>query len=152
VALGTMREGHRILVFNRKTSAVMPVLKSKNAPGWKFGEPDGEASYTNCLLTTLAKRSPVRVQVASGEPAPDLSQLAVAEKELEWAADLPFRYDRIDTAKVIAIVRQFAKLGDALSGTLKVKLATGGGAVETVAFALELSADARKLEIEKVAA
>ena len=46
----------RILVFDRKTGQLRPVVKSADIQGWRLSEPDGEASYANCLLTILGKR------------------------------------------------------------------------------------------------
>jgi len=154
LAFRAMPEGRRILVYDRKTRALRPVIKSKIGPGWRYGEPDGEASYANCLLTTLAKRNSVAVEVTAGQATPDLSMLAVDPKEIEWTVELPFTYERLDAAKVIDILRRFAKLGDAASGKLEAKLATGGGKLESVAFALHLTKDAegrQRLKIEKAA-
>ncbi len=154
VAFQAMPEERRVLIYDRKSSALRPVIKSKNTPGWRYGEPDGEASYANCLLTTLAKRTSVAVRVTAGQAAPDLSRLAVDPEEIEWTAELPFKYERLDAAKVIDILRRFAKLGDADSGKLQAKLGTAGGKVESVTFAFNLAQDSegrQRLDIEKVA-
>jgi hypothetical protein len=150
VALRLIPQRGRVLVFNRKNGVLTPVVKSKDAPGWRLGDPDGEASYANCLLTTLAKRTPIKVQVTAGQPAPDLSTLAVDPAELEWVAELPFNYARLDASRIIAIIRQFAKLGDAAAGKLRTKLLTTGGKMETVTFELTVEEDGRVLKVEKV--
>jgi hypothetical protein len=149
-AFRTMPPGSRIFELNRKNNGLMPVVRSKIAPGWRYGEPDGERSYTNCLLVTLAKRPPIAVEVTTGQPLPDLATLAIAPDELEWIAELPFKYDRLDAEKVIAITRQFAKLGEATSGRLQAKLVTAGGKVETVTFDLKLEQDGHRLDLVRV--
>jgi hypothetical protein len=67
VALRVTRPGAKMIVQDRKTGRLQPVIKSKNAQGWRYGEPDGEASYANCLLTTLAKTdAPPPARIAGG--------------------------------------------------------------------------------------
>ena len=66
----------RILGYERENGRILPIVKSKASPGWRYTEPDGEVSYVNCLLTTLAKRSAIPVQVVAGQPPPDLKKLA----------------------------------------------------------------------------
>jgi hypothetical protein len=68
-------------------------------------EPDNEASYTNCLLTTLGKASSgatVTIQPVLGVPA--LSGFATDAAERDWISGLPFDYPRLDGAKVIAML------------------------------------------------
>ena len=147
----------RILAADRKTGRVLPVVKGNDAKGWRYSEPDGEASYVNCLLTTLAKNSPVRVQVAVSDPVPDLARFTQDPQQLEWIRGLPFRYDALDAAKVIGIIQRVSKLpapnGSPSSGTLSAQLATAGGKREEVAFGLTLTPDAKGrhvLDIQKL--
>jgi hypothetical protein len=136
----------RILVHDRKTGQLRPVVKSDDAQGWRLSEPDGEASYVNCLLTTLAKNAPVPVQVAVSSPVPELARFTSDPQQLEWIRALPFRHEALDAAKVIGIIQRVSKLpppnGAASTGTLQAQLATGGGKREKVSFQLGLSADA----------
>ena len=136
----------RILVCDRKNGQVLPVVKSNDAKGWRYAEPDGEASYVNCLLTTLAKNAPAPVQVAASSPVPDLARFTSDPQQLEWIRGLPFRYDALDAAKVIGIIQRVSKLpapnGSPSGGTLTAQLATAGGKREKVSFRLTLAADA----------
>jgi hypothetical protein len=146
VAHRMMASPPRILVCNRKTGQVLPVVKSNDAKGWRYSEPDGEASYANCLLTTLAKNSPVPVQVAASDPVPDLARLTSNPQQLEWIRGLPFRYEALNAARVIAIIQRASKLpapnGSPSSGTLIAQVASEGGKREKVSFRLTLSVDA----------
>jgi hypothetical protein len=157
VALRVAREGAKMIVQDRKTGRLQPVIKSKNAQGWRYGEPDGEASYANCLLTTLAKAdAPPPVRIASGSALPGLAQFARDPAQLNWIAELPFRYDTLDADKVIRILHRVAKwspLDNGESkGVLKAQVATGGGQRQAVSFDLTLGQDAagkQRLEVVK---
>jgi hypothetical protein len=159
LALRVMRPGAKMMVQDRKTGRLQPVIKSKNAQGWRYGEPDGEASYANCLLTTLAKAAaPPTVQIASGAPLPGLAQFASDPAQMDWIAELPFRYDALDADKVIGILQRVVKWSGAergeSKGVLKAQLATGGGQRQAVSFDLTLGQDAagkRRLEVVKSA-
>jgi hypothetical protein len=159
VALHVLRPDGQTMVQDRKTGRLQPVIKSKNAPGWRYGEPDGEASYANCLLTTLAKAgTPAPVRIASGNPVPGLAQFARDPAQLDWVAELPFRYDTLDADKVIGILQRVVKWsvpehGES-KGVLKAQLATGGGQRQAVSFDLRLARDAAgkpRLEVVKSA-
>jgi hypothetical protein len=159
VALRVARPGAKMVVQDRKTGRLQPVIKSKNAQGWRYGEPDGEASYANCLLTMLAKASTQRrVQIASGISLPDLAQFADHPAQLDWIAELPFRYEAMDADRVIAIFHRIVKWSPPDSGeskgVLKTQVATGGGQRQAVSFDLTLGQDAagkQRLEIVKSA-
>ncbi len=135
---------------------ILPIVKSKASPGWRYTEPDGEVSYVNCLLTTLAKRSAIPVQVVAGQPPPDLKKLASDPKEIEWAADLPFQYEALSAEKVMGIIHRLAKWSPVqnqqAAGSLQTKLAAGGGPLRSVTFQLVLVKDdggKYRLSIEK---
>ena len=158
VALRVARPGAKMMVQDRKTGRLQPVIKSKNAQGWRYGEPDGEASYANCLLTTLAKAdTPAPVRIASGSPVPGLAQFARDPVQLEWIAELPFRYDTLDANRVIAILHRVVKWsppdnGES-KGVLKAQVATGGGQRQAVSFDLTLGKDAagnQRLEVVRI--
>ena len=155
-AYRVMHARPRILVSNRKTKQLLPVVKSNDEQGWRYSEPDGEASYVNCLLTTLAKASPCPVQVAAGAGVPDLTSLTNDPKQLEWIAALPFQYEALDASKVIGIIQKISKWSPAEGATslgmLQAALAMEGGKREKVAFQLTLTekpGGANRLNIEK---
>ncbi len=148
----------RIFIYDRKTNQLRPVMKSNDEQGWRYSEPDGEVSYVNCLLTTLAKVSPRPVQVATGAGVPDLTSLTNDPKQLEWIASLPFQYEALDASKVIGIIQKISKWSPAEGATslgmLQAALATEGGKREKVAFQLTLTqepGEANRLDIEKTA-
>lgn len=144
VAWRVMAPGSRILVHDRKTRVLRPVVRSKNAPGWRYGEPDGEASYINCLLTTLAKRTPLAIEVIAGQPVPDLATLTADPLQLAWIAELPFRYEALSAEKVIAIALKLGKWtkgsDGVTTGILQTKLAIGGQ-LQPVTFHMRLAKD-----------
>jgi hypothetical protein len=108
VALRVMRPEPKIFVIARKTLAALPVVKSDNAKGWQYAEPDGEASYANCLLMMLVKGIRSSVVVASGQPLPNLADFTTDPEDLDWIKGLPFRYDQLEAEKVIEIILQAA--------------------------------------------
>lgn len=134
----------RILVYQRTSRSLLPIVPSKNEQGWDFGEPDGENSYLNCLLTTLAKLPPVDVEVVAANSLPDLAALATDPEELEWIAHLPFHYEALSAEKVIEFTLQLAKLSRAsdagTEGVLRAKLIVGDQPAP-VEFHLQLSKD-----------
>ncbi|MDQ2667524.1 MAG: hypothetical protein M3Z05_16130 [Gemmatimonadota bacterium] len=71
-------------------------------------EPDGEASYVNCLLTTLAKCAVVTVTLLPGRGVPPLGQFVETDEERDWIATLPFRYENLDADKVSYMLRYLA--------------------------------------------
>jgi hypothetical protein len=104
VALHAARPGAKMIVRDRKTGRLQPVIKSKDAQGRRYGQPNGEASYANGLLTTLANAdAPGPVRIANGSRAPGLARFTGDPAELDWIAELPFRYDALDADKVIGI-------------------------------------------------
>ena len=145
----------RVLGHDRESHQVRPIARSSKPPGWRFTEPDGELSYVNCLLTTLAKSPRRLVKVDAGQALPDLTKLAADAGAIEWASGLPFRYDALSADKVMGVIHRLAKWEAAKnsrsSGRLETKLAAGGS-LQKVGFQLLLLKDADgkyHLEIEK---
>jgi len=68
VALRSMKPEGKVFHYNRENRNVLPVAVSSRPPGWRFSEPDGEASYANCLLTLLAKSRQDCTEIKAGEP------------------------------------------------------------------------------------
>jgi hypothetical protein len=130
VALGSMRPGGKVLLHDRAKYALVPLAPSNRPPGWRIAEPDGEASYANCLLTTLAKGNAKSVVLVPSQPVPDLASLADSEEELDWIAALPFQYAALNAGKVIAVLESASAKAKAdmsqKEWLLPAKLVTGG--------------------------
>lgn len=151
-----MSPGAKIFVHNRETFTLMRVARSSNAQGWQYSEDDGEASYANCLLTTLAKGTSLSAQVASGQALPNLADLTTDPKELDWIAGLPFKYDELDADKVIKIILHAAGWRwyhiFKTKGVLRARLATEHEELKPVSFTLTLTKNTegrRQLRIER---
>jgi hypothetical protein len=149
-----MRPGPKVFVHKRENFKLMPVGPSGRPPGWQYSEYDGERSYANCLLTTLAQGTSPSAQVTSGLPLPDLATLTTNPDQLDWIAGLPFKYDRLDADKVIEAISGLAKWGGLFQhkGHIGAKLALPGGKAVPVYFSLRLTVDAgkrRQLVIER---
>ncbi len=111
VVNGAMKPGGRVYLHDREKYQLRLLAASNRPPGWRISEPDGEASYANCLLTTLAKGTAESVEIVPGRPVPDLAALTTKQDELEWIAGLPFRYDLLDAQKVMAVFLDAAARG-----------------------------------------
>jgi hypothetical protein len=155
VARRVMRPGAKFFVHARKSFTLLPVAPSGRPPGWRYTEPDGEASYANCLLTTIARGKSPSVRVTSGLPLPDLAGLTENPDDLDWIASMPFKYDRLDADKVIEAISGLAKWGGFFQhkGEIRANLALEGGkGLVPVYFALRLEKDKqgrRQLLIER---
>jgi hypothetical protein len=123
----------------------------------KYSEPDGEASYANCLLVTLAKGPRKPVTIVEGKALPDLASLSIDDpNEQEWIAKLPFNYQTLKAHQVIDILLHAAgfrwyKFWKS-SGILPALLALPNNQSRNVAFKLFLSEPtrgARRLRITK---
>jgi len=150
-----MGQKPRVLGHDRESHQLRPIARSSKPPGWRFTEADGELSYVNCLLTTLAKSPRQPVKIDAGQAPPDLTRLAADAGTVEWASALPFRYDALSADKVMGVIHRLAKWEAAkesrASGRLETKLAAGGS-LQRVGFQLLLVKDADgkyHLEIEK---
>ena len=86
-------------------SAFDPAVGELPSP---LAEPDGEASYLNALLTTIAKGPRKEITLTWGMGVPNLRPLADRPEELEWIDTLPFRYSLLDGRKVIALALTLA--------------------------------------------
>lgn len=156
VAFRVMQGDARIFVHKRENHSLIPVALANNKSGWRYTEPDGEASYANCLMTTIAKAGHTEaVRITAGLPLPDLNRIATDPAELEWVSTLPFQYDKLDAEQVIDILVGLAKPGllGILTGsrTLQAKLALPEGKAVDVSFKLTESRTKdgrRQLEIE----
>jgi hypothetical protein len=156
VAHRVMRPGPKIFVHKRDTYTLIPVVKSGNAQGWRYSEPDGEGSYANCLLTTLAKGTHPSVQVTSGCELPNLADLTSDLEELDWIAGLPFKYDKLNADEIIDIIIKAAGWRRynifKTKGVFQARVVTGPDEWKPVTFTLILSKDAggrRQLQIER---
>jgi len=120
-----------------------PLVPSKTAVGWSYAtEPDAERSYVNSLLTTLARRAPIPVQLYADERLPELPKLATSPEEIEWTTALPFDYGALSVDEVIRIIANAPGLKwspaheGQVSGTVRMKLAEDGGVARDVSFQL----------------
>src|SRR5215207_5209875 len=57
---------------------------------------------------TLAKGTSSSAEVTSGRALPNLAGLTNDPQALDWIGGLPFRYDRLDADKVIAVILRVA--------------------------------------------
>jgi hypothetical protein len=161
VARRAFRDKGRIRMFDQKTKSLPPVVPSKAPRGWAYAtEPDGEMSYVNALLTTLARRPPVSVQLGCGDARlPELPRLAVSPEEIEWTLALPFDYGSLNVGEVIRIIcnapgiRWSPAQQGQTSGTVRMKVAEGKGMAWDVSFQLlqlEGGPRGKSLTIERV--
>jgi len=105
VAVAHMRQAATIIIYEaERADPIHPVVPSGNSQGWQFAEPDGERSYANCLLITLARSKDLSVVITEGQPVPDLADLATEPEERHWVAALPFQYDRLDAGEIIRTI------------------------------------------------
>lgn len=154
VARKVMRPGAKVFVHKRDTYTLMPVAASQHPPGWQYSEYGGEPSYANCLLMTLARGTSPAVEITSGRPLPNPAGLTNDPKALDWIAELPFDYDRLDADAVINLILQAAGWGRfTKTAVLRARLAgETHKAREYVQFNLTLTKDAegrRRLRIER---
>jgi hypothetical protein len=105
MAKNTMDAPRSVLIFSRERNTLLPAAPASTPQGWTYTEPDGEASYVNCLLTTLGKAGTgASAELATDAPLPNLAGLTRNPGEREWIANLPFRYDQLDVAKAIDLL------------------------------------------------
>ena len=112
VAKQSMQPGGRVFLHDRGKYQLQLLAATNKPPGWRISEPDGEASYAKCLLTTMAKGSTLSVELVPGSAVPDLAALGTNPDDLEWIAGLPFRYELLDAEKVIAVLLNAVSKGN----------------------------------------
>ena len=98
VVFKSMKPNSKAFIHERKNYQLIPVVKKNSPPGWRYSEPDGEASYTNILLTTLAKSGDKTktISIISGQSLPNLKDLTTDTEEFEYISKLPFRYEKLN--------------------------------------------------------
>lgn len=142
LAYRVMRPDARIFLHDRQRYLLLQKLRCEPPAAAQPAEPDGEASYLNCLLTTLAK-APTTVEFVSGRGVPDLAGLTNDRDERAWISRLPFRYESLNATEVINILlREVAWDKRGLfktQGMFRAILAFGGGASRDVAFRVTMS-------------
>jgi hypothetical protein len=77
------------------------IFKRKASDASGESEPDGELSYTNCLLVTLAKSPGTIALLQSGYGVPNLVNISKNPNELPWILGLPFDYQKLNGDLVI---------------------------------------------------
>lgn len=95
----------KVWLAQRRRQAAAALLAEARATG---KEPDGEHSYTNALLTTLAKTAPTPVALSLGKGVPPLRQFTEDPDHLEWIDSLPFRYHELDGTEVVSLILTLA--------------------------------------------
>jgi hypothetical protein len=141
-AFRVMRPGSRIFVHDRQTYTLSNIGPSRKPPGWQYTEPDGEASYVNCLLTTLTKGPFPSVKIVSGRALPHLENLAEDPDELDWIYGLPFQYDQLDSEQVARFIIGLSKRETLTQGVLNAQLLLSGGQPRPVSFKIVVSREA----------
>jgi hypothetical protein len=111
IAKQVMHTGSAQCIYRREKKDVREVTLA--AKGWTYREPDGEASYANCLLTILGKRSGGSVYLTTGQSVPDLRSFISDLDEKDWIDGLPFHYDKLDADAVIKTILRFAGVKNA---------------------------------------
>ena len=146
VAQRVMDPPRRVLIHSRESHALLPAVPASTPQGWSYSEPDGEASYVNCLLTTLAKSGAgASAKLVTGAPLPDLAGLTQDAVELEWITNLPFRYDQLDAGKAIELLTNSRSIWQRLKKEWLIKtLLVTQGERRVCQFSLGLDADKAK--------
>jgi hypothetical protein len=156
IVFRSMKPNPKIFIHQRKNYQLFPVVKQSSPPGWRYSEPDGEASYANILLTTLAKANNNNtVSIVSGQPLPNPKEFITNTEELEYISTLPFRYEKLNADLVIKVIWDNGKPAKSVSYSqsvriFKAKLALSDGQAKDVSFELALSKSLfkkQKLEI-----
>ena len=94
---------HAMEAFKIVVHVKLPIklVRQKGSDGSGESEPDGEASYANCLLVTLAKSPGTMAMLQSGYGVPSLLEINNNQKELLWILGLPFNYQKLNGDLVI---------------------------------------------------
>jgi len=131
---------NRVLIYSREHKTLLPAVPASNPEGWAYSEPDGEASYVRCLLTTLAKSyAGASAEIIDGLPLPDLAGLTQNPEELAWIAGLPFHYRQLDARKCIEMLTAKRSVVQRLKKEWVMKaLLVTEGEPKTCQFALRL--------------
>jgi hypothetical protein len=146
VAQSRMDPPRRVLIYSRERTALLPAVPASTPEGWSYSEPDGEASYVNCLLTTLAKSGAgASAELVTDAPLPNLAGLTQNADELEWIASLPFQYDQLDACKAIELLARSRTPSQNSNNEWHLKtLLVAAGKRRPCQFSLRLSANEAK--------
>ena len=156
VVFKSMNPNPKVFIHERKTYSLMPIVRKSSAPGWRYSEPDGEASYTNMLLTAMGIEGNTTqvARIISGQPLPNPKEFTTDTDELEYISTLPFRYDKLNADMVIEILWKEGRLGNLRNifqstRTFKAKVAVSSSKAIDVSFQLRLSkTDRGKQQLE----
>jgi len=162
IVFQAMNPNPKVFIHERKNFELFPVVKKNSPPGWRYSEPDGEASYTNMLLTAMAIEADKTrsANIISGQPLPNPKNFTTDEAQLDYISTLPFRYEKLNADMVIGILwnnGRPAKLRDLFQSTriLKGKAALSAGEAIDISFQLKLSKTDRgekQLEVKLLSA
>jgi hypothetical protein len=146
IVFQAMKPNPKVFIHQRKTYSLLPVIKKNSPPGWRYSEPDGEASYTNMLLTAMSKPGDKTqtANIISGQPLPNPKEFTTDKDQLEYISTLPFRYEKLNADMVIKILWGHSKpanLRDLFQSTrtLKGQFADSDHKLRDLSFQLKLS-------------
>jgi hypothetical protein len=145
VCFKAMHANPKAFNHERKNFQLMPIIKKDGPPGWRYTEPDGEKSYINILLSTIAKAGDDgrTISIIAGQPVPNLRDLTNDPKELEYISILPFKYDQLNAFFVIKLLWAYGKpiSPETAESTriFKAKLADVGGKMKDVSFQFKMT-------------
>ena len=146
VIFQAMNPNPKVFIHERKNFELWPVIKKNSPPGWRYSEPDGEASYTNMLLTAMSKPGDKTrtANIIPGQPLPNPKDFTTDKDQLEYISTLPFKYEKLNADMVIKILwdhGRSANLHDLFQSTrtLKGKFADSDHKLRDLSFQLKLS-------------
>ncbi len=136
--------------FNLIEAARLPIrlVKRKGSDGSGETEQNGEASYANCLLVTIAKSKGSIAVLESGKTVPDLEHLTSNSSELLWIRGLPFNYAQLKADFVIHIILGAAREFLGINRLLGARMVLSGGKSEMVRFLIKQTG--KRIEITRI--
>jgi hypothetical protein len=133
-------------IFNLIEAARLSIrlVEKKGSDGSGESERDGEGSYANCLLVTLAKSASSVAVLESGKAVPDLEHLATNSNELPWIRGLPFDYGRLKADFVIHVVLGAARESFGNNLLIRARMVLSEGKSEMVRFLVKRTETAER--------
>jgi hypothetical protein len=133
-------------IFNIIEAARLPIrlVEKKGSDGSGESERDGEGSYANCLLVTLAKSAGSVTVLESGKAVPDLEHLATNPNELSWIRGLPFDYGRLKADFVIHVILGATREPFGNNRLIRARMVLTEGKSEMVRFMVKQTGTAER--------
>jgi hypothetical protein len=125
-------------------SAGLPIklVRQKGSDGSGETEANGEPSYTNCLLLSLAKSLGAKAILKSGQAVPHIESISPNPSELPWIRGLPFDYGKLNTDAVIRIILGVFKANNEITA----RMVLSDGKTEMVRFQIKRAESKDKLQ------